>query len=134
MYLSLLNNRQKELFLMMAYHLANTDGDFSESEQMMMNSYAGEMGISPDISKTKMDISKVIDALCSTAGKREKQIIVFELIGLAMADSNYDASERKVIREMAEKFGVDTEFEKFCEKKLTEYLELQNALNEMILN
>lgn len=119
---------------MMAYHLANTDGDFSESEQMMMNSYAGEMGISPDIGKTDMGISEVVDELCSTAGKREKRIIVFELIGLAMADCNYDASERKVIREMVEKCGIDTEFEKFCEKKLTEYLELQSALNEMILN
>ena len=119
---------------MMAYHLAKTDGNLSEAEQMMMNSYAGEMGISPDIGKTEMDVSEVIDELCSTAGKREQQIIVFELIGLAMADSNYDASERKVIRAMAEKFGVDTEFEKFCEKKLTEYLELQSALNGMILN
>lgn len=134
MYLSLLNDRQKQLFLMLSYNLANSDGDFSEAEQLMINSYATEMGISPNINNSFLDDSQIIDELEKSTGKREKKIIIFELIGLAMSDSSYNALEHETIRKVATKFAIDAAFEEYCEKKISEYLMFQNSLNEVVLN
>ena len=56
------------------------------------------------------------------------------MIGLAIADSNYDDSERNLIYKFLSNLGLDIEFGYFCEKKLTEYLNLQNELNTNILS
>ena len=56
------------------------------------------------------------------------------MIGLAMADSNYDDNEREIIKKALTLFGLETNFGKYCEKKLIEYFNLQNELNTYILS
>lgn len=134
MFLSFLNSRQKKLFLSLGYDLAAIDGDFSENERAVIESYSSEMGMEINLEDVDADIDHVIAALNENCGTREKRIIIFEIVGLAMSDYNYDAGEREVVRKALDVFGLDAEFGDFCEKKLTEYLNLQEELNKRILS
>ena len=134
MYLSLLNTEQKKLFLSIAYDLASSDMDFSESERQVIDGYSMEMKIEFKMEEIDKYLNRFINNINQTCGKREKKIIIFEMIGLAMADSNYDDNEREIIKKALTLFGLETNFGKYCEKKLIEYFNLQNELNTYILS
>lgn len=134
MFLSLLNTNQKKLFLSFAYDLAASDGDFSENERMAIKSYAMELAMEIKIEDVDKDLDHVVMAINKQCGVREKKIIVFEIIGLAMSDYKYDDGEREIVGNALTIFGLDAEFGDFCEKKLTEYLHLQTELNTRILS
>ncbi len=133
MYLSLLGQEQKKLFFSLAYDLVISDGHFSEEEQAIINSYSIEMGVGFEQAEVDQDIDKVIRNLNEICDLRAKRIIIFEAIGLAMSDSNYDAGEKKIIFNALNVFGIETSFESQCEKMINYYLELQKNLNELIL-
>lgn len=133
MYLSMLNDTQKELFLELAYKLASIDGNYTEQEQFMIKGYCAEMQIEfqhIDISKSIEEIIELMQAECS---EREKRIILFEAIGLALIDSDYDERERKMVGNMVEVFRIKNGFDKDCEKLLKEYIGLQNRINTLVL-
>lgn len=134
MFLSLLNTDQKKLFISLAYNLASSDGDFSENERMAIQSYSMEMGMELKLEDVDTDLDHVISEVNTLCGVREKKIVVFEMIGLAMADDNYDDGERKIVHKVLEICGLDAEFGDYCEKKLVEYLDLQEELNSKILS
>jgi hypothetical protein len=133
MFLSLLNTEQKKAFMSLAYNLAVSDGDFSESERTAIKGYSMEMEMEFKMEDVDTDINNVISVINKICGKREKKIIVFEIIGLAMADYNYDNGERKIVKKALDIFDLDTSFGDFCEEKIEEYLELQEELNSKIL-
>jgi uncharacterized tellurite resistance protein B-like protein len=133
MFLSLLNTEQKKAFMSLAYNLAASDGDFSESERAAIKGYSMEMEMEFKMEDVDTDIHNVISVINKICGKREKKIIVFEMIGLAMADYNYDNGERKIVKKALDIFDLDTSFGDFCEKKIEEYLKLQEELNSKIL-
>lgn len=133
MYLALLDKESKELFASLAYCLAMSDSDFDEKERLLINSYEIEMGIKIDFDKLNDDMDDVIDKITEICNMKEKKIIVFELVGLAMVDSNYDNGERTIITKVISKWNLDENFGDFCENKLTSYFNLQNELNRQIL-
>ncbi len=135
MYLSLLNEEQKELFLHLAVYLASADNDLSEQEIQLIQSYSKEfkMNIDPEIFNTNIDIDRIINRFYAISDIREMKIIVFELIGLAMADHKYDDSERIVIKKLISSFDLEINFDVFCENKLSQYFILQEELNTAIL-
>ena len=134
MYLSLLNTEQKKLFLSLAYNLAASDGDFSENERQAIKSYSVEMDMELKMEDVDRDLSRVIQNINQICESREKKIIVFEIIGLAMADYNFDDGERATVKKAISIFGLDSDFGDYCENKLTEYFNLQNDLNTRILS
>lgn len=133
MFLSLLNDKQKKMFLSLAYDLAAIDGDFGQDEKTAIESYSREMDMDMKREDADEDINHVIEQLNENCGLREKKIVVFEMIGLAMTDCNYDKGEREVVRNAIDVFGLDAEFANYCEQKLSEYLNLQEELNTKIL-
>ena len=134
MYLSLLNTEQKKLFLSLAYNLAESDEEFSESERQAIKGYSMEMEMELEMEDVDKDLNRVISNINRVCGKREKKIIVFEMIGLAMADSNYDDGEREIVKKALTILGLESNFGDYCEKKLIEYFNLQNELNTYILS
>lgn len=62
-----------------------------------------------------------------------KKIIIFETIGLALVDGNYDKTERTIIEQMAKTFEIKESYTKECEQLLEEYLKLQNRINQTVL-
>ncbi len=131
MYLEALNNREKELFLSLAYNLSAADKDYSPEERVTVASYCREMGIDFDMSKVNLSVDEVIDEIssCSTQIKR---IIIFEAMRLTLADFDYDEDERDILKKALEKFGLDMSFHDRCEALINEFIELQGKLNELI--
>ena len=132
MYLAILNDEQKNLFLNIAKKLASTDGNFSEDERQVIDGYCHEMSVSV---VKKLDIAKedMIERLGSISNTSEKKIIVFEFAGLVMADSNFDESERVFLKQIAEKFDIDLNYINKCEKVFQRYIELQNEINALVM-
>lgn len=133
MYLANLQDDHKNLFLLMAQKLAFSDGCFSEEEKVMIDMYCYEMGIEQTETVSDMPVADIVEEINRQCSFTEKRIFVFELIGLAVADQNYDDEERKLINLMMEKFGIDPAYEKECEDIIQKYLEFQQQINELVL-
>ena len=116
MYLSLLNTEQKKLFLSLAYNLAASDGDFSENERQVIKGYSMEMEMELKMEDVDKDLNHVISNINQICGNREKKIIVFEMIGLAMAESNYDDGEREIVKKALTIWGLESNFGYNCRK------------------
>ena len=132
MYLEALNNREKELFLSLAYNLSAADKDYSPEERVTVASYCREMGIDFDMSKVNLSVDEVIDEISKVCSSQIKRIIIFEAMRLTMADLDYDDDERVILKKAMDKFGLDTAFHDQCEGLINEFIELQGKINELI--
>lgn len=133
MYLALLNDKEKELFLGLAYGLAASDGEYSEAERATIAGYCQEMMVGFDETTMIKQIDDIIVEFAQIASDKVKKIIIFEAIGLAMSDNSYDTSEREIIRKMSGSFGVEVDYADTCEAMLNEYISFQNKLNTMVI-
>lgn len=133
MYLKMLNESQKELFLELAYDLAVADGNYSSEEQKIIAGYCEEMQMNYGQKLSTRPINEIIELIRKGCQECEKRIIVFEAIGLAVIDSKYDKSERKIIESMIETFELENGFEIECEELIKEYMELQNRMNKLVI-
>lgn len=133
MFLSLLNSKQKRMFLSLAYDLAMSDGDFCDDEIKLVESYFVEMNLEMPLEDADTNIEHVLHEFDKISSPKEKRIIIFELTGLAMSDNNYDAGERKIIKDAIKFFNLPHDFGDYCEEKINEYFKLQNELFDKIL-
>lgn len=134
MYLALLNKEQKEIFLGLAYNLSNIDGDYSSSEQQMIESYCGEMNIKYSDSIAKVELNTIMENINKIFDNKSIKIVLFELIGLAMVDNNFDETEHAFLNSIQNLFSVDSEFMSKAENYIKNYLDLQLNINTLILN
>lgn len=133
MYLALLEEKQKELFLSLAVELASSDGEYTQYEQQVIAGYCQEMQMEYEEEKLIKDVDVVLEELNRICQTREKRILIFECVGLAMADNNYDESEKALIIRMVQCFQLEEEFIGQCERMLQEYLDFQEKVNQVIL-
>ncbi len=133
MYLEALNDKEKELFLSLAYNLSAADKDYSPEERVTISSYCREMGIDFDMSKIDLSVDKVLDEMDSICSTQMKRIIVFEAMRLTLADLDYDDDERDILNKAIEKFGLGKDFHDKCESLINEFIALQEKLNELII-
>ena len=132
MYLALLNEKEKEAFLGVAFQLAAVDGYYSDEEKEMINGYCQEMQCVFDEKTMVKPVDLLIKDIKLNSDNKIKKIFVFELIGLAMADGNYDENERALINKLEEEFELGSGFAMNCEAVLKKYIEFQTKLNQLI--
>lgn len=130
MYLHLLSEANKASFMAIARAVCAADGNFSDSERFMLEVYAKEMGLS-SIEST-IEETKAITILAETGTNQEKRIVVMELVGLSLADSDFSAEERAFLQTIVEKFNISEEFVSQCENAVGRYLDLQNEFNQLV--
>lgn len=133
MYLPMLSKREKEMFLELAYNFVNVDGNFSQEERDTISAYCQEAQCTFDERDGIRPIDAIADEINSVSSKRNKQIIIFELVGLAISDGEFDDSERDMINHFSKLVGVESEFSAQCEAKLTQYVDFQMKLNKLVL-
>ena len=133
MYLALLNESEKTVFLGIAYNMATVDGDYSDSEKAMINGYCQELQCQFDEKTMVKPIESLIQTIKIDSSEKAKKIIIFELIGLAMADGNYGSDERKLISQMLTEYNIDSDFANKCECILNEYIGFQGRINGLVL-
>lgn len=133
MFLNLLKPEEKTLFLEFAYSLAHEDGNFAEAEKAMMEAYSGEMGLTFDLTHAPKDAHVLVQQMAETMTPEEKKIAFFELVGLALADGEYGADERKALQDLTRAFGVTEADAQECETLLGEYFALQKKITAAVL-
>ena len=133
MYLNLLKDNEKELFLEMAYYLAAADGNYSDSEKLMMKEYCKEMQVEILHGTIKRTVEEILDEINNKSDEKTKRIFIFELVGLTLVDGCYDESEKEFISKMANKFSVNGQLTGKIENTLREYIMLQDEMNKLIL-
>ena len=133
MYLAQLTENQKRLFLGLAYHIASADGNYSDDENLMIKSYCAEMNIEFDLNNLSAQPDEIIARIKAECEEKSRKIIIFELIGLALVDHNYDDAERTIINTAMDRLDINKSFGVQCEKLLNEYIEFQNKINALVL-
>lgn len=134
MYLSLLREDEKNLFLGLAYKVSNIDGDFGDMEKLMIDSYCEEMKIINNIEfYNECHIEEIEKSIVEKCDMKTKKIIIFEIIGLATSDGKYDVEEKEYISKLAEKFMIESGYINKCENIINEYMSFQNKINMLVI-
>lgn len=132
MYLGMLSCEEKDLFIQLAINIASVDGDYSDVEKTMINSYCLEMGVNNSVEKNKSILS-IIERFNIISTEQIKRIVLFEAIGLALSDRNYDKKEEETIIDIAKTFNIDIQFVEESKKIVNEYFDFQQRINDLVL-
>lgn len=134
MFLHLMRDENKKLFLALTKALCHSDGHFSDDEKEMLAVYCKEMGISDDGAETVSAYADLMDQLAAESDAREKKIIVFELLGLAHVDKDFSEDERRFVDELRDAFGMEADDITRAEQLIRDYLDLQGRLNRFVFD
>ena len=104
MFLNELNKNEGIAFMQLVKGLANSDNVFAKEEKSLYNDYLEELNIKeneiPDV-----NLNAIYENLKDSL-ERNKNIIYFELIGLALIDGEYDEKEVDFLEEIAGQLNV----------------------------
>ena len=130
MYLNKLNDNEKKAFMAFARLVQGADGNFSEDEEIMIKGYYHEMNLFGE-REEKFSIEELID-IFNGSTIENKKIIIFEAIGLAYADGEYDESEKNTIQRVANGIGITDEIMNKLDDYVLKYIVLVSEINDMI--
>ena len=104
MFLNELNKSEGIIFLQLVKALANVDNCFEKEEQELYKDYLDELKIK-DEEVQDSDLDKIYNEL-SASSERVKNIIYFELVGLALVDGEYEDEEVDFLEVVGEKLNI----------------------------
>lgn len=104
MFLTKLQQEEKEAFLELAYLMAKIDGNFSVYENPVIAKYKKEMDLEDYIIK---DLA-IEDILKVFKGERSKHIVLTEILRLVYSDGIVHENEQNSIRLIKKHFGFDS--------------------------
>ena len=104
MFLNELNKNEGIAFMQLVKGLANSDNVFAKEEKNLYNDYLEELNIKEnEVPTTNLNSS------CETlkdSTERSKNIIYFELVGLALIDGEYDEKEVEFLEEIGKNLDI----------------------------
>ena len=130
MYLNKLNKNEKKAFMAFARLIQSVDGNVSEEEEIMIKGYYHEMNLFGE-REEKYSIEELID-IFNGSTIENKKIIIFEAIGLAYADGEYDGSEKSLIGKIANGIGITDNIMDKLDDYVLKYIVLVAEINDMI--
>lgn len=99
MLLDQLTPEEKKAFWNIANLLASSDGS-SREEESILEQYNEEMGTGFEYpAADEIDLKKELDTLRGSSAK-DRQIVYFELFGVAYADTAFDDREKQILDEV----------------------------------
>ena len=104
MFLNELSKNEGISFMQLVKGLANSDNIFAKEEKNLYNDYLDELNIK-ESEITEINLNSVYETLKSSS-ERSKNIIYFELIGLALIDGKYDEKEVDLLEEIGKELDV----------------------------
>lgn len=106
MFLNLLREESKELFLKVCVYASLSNEIFAEEEKEMIYAYCREMNIVEHIPEAVEDFGQIMNCLAEGTDNTEKKIIILEVLGLIKADGAYDEKEKCFIRKLVQGMGI----------------------------
>lgn len=110
MFLNELNKKEAIDFISLVETLAKIDNTFAQSEKELINEYKQELSLTSETIE-KLDFEASVKELAASTD-RIRNIIYFELVGLALADGAYDEKELKFLNDLAVQFKISPEKQK----------------------
>ena len=105
MFLNELNKNEGIAFMQLVKYLANSDNTFAKEERALYNDYLEELNLAEgEIGDT--NLSSIYENL-KKSSQRSKNLIYFELVGLALIDGEYEENEVKLLEEIGEKLEIE---------------------------
>jgi uncharacterized tellurite resistance protein B-like protein len=104
MFLNELNKNEGIAFMQLVKELASADNVFAKEEKNIYNDYLEELNI-----KESEIVDADLNSICETlkdSSERIKNIIYFELIGLALIDGEYDEKEVEFLEEVGKSLEI----------------------------
>lgn len=151
MFLKMLNDKCQDDFLKLAIQLCMEDGNFGDEEQEMMHLYGDEIGKTgeeltlyyEELKKLEKDgekssqrqsrIRSLVENIKDNSEEQGRKIILFELLGMAYADSDFAEEEKEFIQSIKEAFGIEDAFVEKTSRLLESYMELQEKITKHVL-
>lgn len=109
MFLNLLQEGNKELFIKLCVHASLANEIFAEEEKEIIYAYCREMNIDEHIPEESGDFDEIIRTLITQADNVEKNIIILEALGLMKADGIYDEKEEIFMKKLIEGIGIKSD-------------------------
>lgn len=106
MFLNELNKNESIAFINLVEILAKIDDVFAQSEKELIDEYTEELSLNNETIE-KLTFESAVKKLSSSTD-RIRNIIYFELIGLALADGSYDEKEVEFLNDLASQFNIST--------------------------
>jgi hypothetical protein len=105
MFLDELNKNEGIAFMQLVKALANSDEVFAKEEKNLYDDYLKELNIKENEILDK-NLSDIYENL-KNSFERNKNIIYFELIGLALIDGEYDEKEVELLEEIGRNLNIE---------------------------
>lgn len=102
MYLSMLSNEKKHLFLDLEIYMSKIDSDFSDEEKAIIDTHCIEMHIDNNNYECELPLDVVLSKISDEFCELEKRIVFLELAATVLADNVYHTSERALLNRMAD--------------------------------
>ena len=107
MYLSMLSNDKKHLFLNLELYMSKIDGAFSDEEKQIIDVHCMEMHIDNNNYEAEMPLDEVLKQLKEKLTHKEQRIVFLELIATIMADNAYHITEKALTSRLANLLSID---------------------------
>jgi hypothetical protein len=107
MFLSLLKENNKELFLKVCVYASLANGVFADEEKAMIFAYCREMNIAERIPESDDGLESVLKDLVVSCDAVEKKIVVLEILGLIKSDGVYDEKEKLFMKQLADGLQIN---------------------------
>lgn len=131
MFLNQLNQKEKETFMSLSVHVANSNGILADEEKEMIQEYCREMGLDSFNVKDAVPMEDVLTVF-KQSDLHIRKIVLFEILGLAYADGEYEDTEDDFIIQFATAIELNKETVEEQETLLVEYLEILKKIVQIV--
>lgn len=107
MFLNELSKQEAIAFLNLVENFAKVDKVFAKEEEELIKDYMKELNLN-NSEILSVNVDTAINRLTESS-TRIKNIIFFELVGLALIDGEYKEAEIKFLNNLADKFNISKE-------------------------
>lgn len=104
MFLNELNKNESIAFINLVSEFANVDNIFAKEEKEVLKGYLEELNLTEE-SISKVNFDEALKTLIKSES-RIKNIVYFELIGLALVDGEYQDKEIEFLDNIASQFEI----------------------------
>ncbi|MBQ9206301.1 MAG: TerB family tellurite resistance protein [Treponema sp.] len=132
MFLNLLNDVEKSIFLKLAISVIQVDGKLEENEKSFIADYSREMGIENYALDKKTDPIPLAEEIGKGSVDSVKRIFLLELLACANADGDFAESEKALIQSFVKAFGLSESDSQSCLDLLKEYTTISAKLMKFV--
>ncbi len=132
MFLQMISDKQKDLFMKLAIKAAEVNGIVEYEEKNMLKAFSIEMGIQP-LYNTEASLDSIVSELKELSDEKSRRIILFEILGILISDSEFDDKEKSFVDELTKAFSISVEQKNDMIGLINEYLNVYKKISKVVI-